>query len=225
MVKVTDDKLLQSDISNIVGSRAIIKIEVEGLHVDYHPALTISLSDKGEEVAFGGSVDICSNLTILSRDNHFYTHQQHANRSKVRMTTHGLLCQFDQLFPKTEPVLEDLRLIERLKNIKEWNAFVGSLFNQVHYMNRKRLNKQISSLSKNVKELPITASLIADVVAEAVVPTHDVYRFLDGQSNVWNYINYGTEQMKTEHSIQPAQVLTSNAKWTDLRLVYGFGAN
>lgn len=230
LVKVTDEELLQSDISTIVGSRAIIKIEVDDLYDDYHPALAISLSESGEEVAFGGSVDICSNLTILSQDRCFSTHKRHADRSKPRLTTKELLTQLDELFPQTEQVLEnDLRLIEQLKaqpvSIHHWNAFVGGLFSQIHYVNRKRLNKQIASLPKEVKDLPITASLLANVVAEAIEPAHDVYRFIDGMSNVWNCINYGTEQVKAYHGVPPQQILPNNTKWAELVLKHDFQGN
>lgn len=230
VVKMSDEELLEANISTIVGSKAIIKMEVKGLTEAYSPSIAISLSEHGEQIAFGGSVTICSNLTILNKDRYFSTHQRHANRNKKRMTFDELLVQIDDLFPRMDAVLEDdLKAIERYKNMPvskyQWDAFVGSLFSRIHYVNRKRLNRQIASLPLEIKDLPITASHLADIVAEAVEPSHDVYRFVDGVSSVWNCINYGTEQLKAVHGLPPQQVLQANSNWADIVVGHQFSNN
>ena len=91
-------------------------MEVKGLIEEYSPSVAISLSENGEQIAFGGSVAICSNLTILNKDRYFSTHQRHANRNMKRMTFEELLVQIDDLFPRMDAVLEDdLQAIERYK--------------------------------------------------------------------------------------------------------------
>ena len=107
----------------------------------------------------------------------------------------------------------------------QWDAFVGGLFSRIHYVNRKRLNKQIASLPPEMKNLPITASHLADIVAEAMEPAHEVYRFMDGMTSVWNCINYGTEQLKTVHGLPPQQILQVNANWADIVVDHRFSNN
>ncbi len=233
LLKVDDDELLNADISNIVGRRAIIKMEVKGFTDEFHPAVAISLSELDETVAIGGSVNICSNFTIFSKDNRFFTHSRHSrhtNGGVSRMTTDELLKELEKLFPKTEERLEqEIDFIEDLKkqqvSEKQWNAFVGQLFSRIHYVNRKRLRKEIAAVPKELKELPITSSLLADVVAEAIEPAHSVYNFVDGMTNKWNCINYGTEQIKTEHGHSPKLILEANSNWTELVLNHHFGSN
>lgn len=228
--KVTDEELLNAPIENLVGRRAIIKMEVQGWNEDYVPAIAISLSELGEEIAFGGSVSVCNNFTILSSDHHFSTYSRHSDRSRERMSTQELLNKVSGLFPKAELILkEDLSLIESLKaqavTVGQWNEFLGELFTQIHWVNRKRLNRQIASVPDEIKSLPITARMLANISAEAVEPAHPVYAFVDGMTNKWNCINYGTEQVKTEHGVSPKAVLETNANWTQLILDQDFSKN
>lgn len=229
LVKMSDNELLETNIESIVGSKAIIKMEVNGLVDGYSPSIAISLSGDGEQVAFGGAVTICSNLTIFNKDRFFSTHKRHSSNKK-RMTPEELLKEIDGLFPRMEEVLEeDLSLIDKYKNEpvtrKQWDAFVGSLFGRIHYVNRKRLKREIAGVPAEMKQLPVTASSLADIVAEAIEPAHDVYRFQDGMTSVWNCINYGTEQLKTEHGISPHQVLQANTNWAELVMKHSFTDN
>lgn len=227
VVKVTDAELLDAPIESLIGSRAIIKIEVRGLHDEYVPAIAINLNEHGEEIAIGGSVDVCSNFTILSSERRFTTHKRHRNKSKQRMTTTELLTKVNSLFPQTEKFLaQDLQIIEQLKNQPvsqaKWNEFMGGVFSQIHYVNRKRLNKQIATVPENIKNLPITASLLADIAAEAIEPAHDIYKFVDEYSTKWNCLNYGTEKIKAIHGLSPKLVLDANSNWTNLLLKHNF---
>lgn len=230
VVKVTDEELLNAPIDKLIGQRAIIKMEVQGWTEDYVPAIAISLSEKGEEIAFGGSVSICNNFTILSSDRYLSTYRRHRDRSRQRMTTQELLTEIGELFPQTEKIFEeDLDRIDALKaqpvSKAQWQQFVGGLFSQIHYVNRKRLNRQIASVPAKLKDLPITAGMLANISAEAVEPAHATYEFVDGYTNKWNCINYGTEQVKTEHGVSPNAVLETNANWTQLVLAHDFSKN
>ncbi len=223
--KVTDAELLETSPKNLVCNRAIIKIEVEGLSQDYFPAIAINLNEHGEEIAFGGNVKICNNFTILSAERRFSTFEK-----RKKISTNELLEQVKKLFPKTEKILaKDLKQIEQLKQTpvtrKQWNGFVGKLFGQIHYVNKMRLARRIAEVPNEIKALPITANLLAEITAEGYKPSYNSYEWEENVSNKWKVLNFGTEKTKAIHGISTKSVLDVNANWTKTVLDYNFSNN
>lgn len=227
LIKVTDQELLEAEVESLIGSRVIIKIVAHGLHDEIFPSLAISLNEDGEEIALGENVSICNNFTIFGADRYHSTFARHADNTKQRLSTTELREVINKLFPKTEVFLEDdLKLIENLKSQPVtrpgWYQFTGELFGQIHYVNRMRLARRIKELPREVKELPITATILADIAAEAEAPAHVEYSWEQDRSNKWNVINYGTELLKVEHGISPRTVLENNFHWTDMVMKRNF---
>jgi hypothetical protein len=205
LVELSDVELLATDVNNLIASRAIVTVDVQGLDAEFRPTLAINISPEGEEVAFGTTVDICTNFTIFSADRRFSTFQRHRDRTRPRLTTNDLLTQINGLIQSTEDILEgDLQEIDALRHQpvtrSQWHELAGELFTQVHYVNRQRLARNISALSAEEKALPVTASLLADIVAEAKQPTHEVYAWDGELSNRRNLVNFGTEQIKLRNA-------------------------
>lgn len=230
LAKVSDQELLEADVESLIGSRAIIKIVAHGLNDQIHPSVCISLNQEGEEIALGENVEICDNFTIFGAERYHSTFSRHANRMQRHLSAIELLESINKLFPQTEALLEhDLKLIEHLKSQvvprAGWYQFTGELFGRIHFVNRMRLERRISQLPREIKELPVTATLLANIVAEAESPSHSAYEWEGDLSNKWNVLNYGTELLKVEQGISPSLVLESNFQWADLVLNRTFSTN
>lgn len=224
---VTDEELLDSPSNSLIASKAIVKIQAKGLSDSYNPALAIHLTDKGESVGFGGNVTVCNNFTILNPDRLFSTFQRHRNRTKERMTTKELTEQLVDLFPSTELILtEELGLIEELKQSvvtrPQWHSFSGALFGRIHYVNRMRLDRQIATVPAEVKALPITAAMMAEISAEGESPSYNVYEWDGELNNKWSLINFGTGKIKVENGANPMTVLQTNLDWTKMVMAAEF---
>lgn len=230
LMRVSDEELLESHTNNLIASKAIIMLTVNNLYDDYHPSMAINISPEGEEIAFGNTVQICTNFTILQADNRFSTFQRHRDKSSGYLSLDALMKEVSGIFPKIETNLErDLKLIEELKQQKvhrdKWNMLLGELFSRIHYVNRQRLSRNIAALPAEVKNLPITSTLLAEIAAESVKPSHPDY-FWDGDySNKWNLINFGTEKIKLEAGVAPSTWMQTSANWAELIQERNFYAN
>ena len=230
LVKATDEELLAASPDTLVASKAILTLEVRGMHDDFRPTMAINLSPEGEEIAFGNTVNICTNFTILHADRRFSTLQRHRDKERPALRVQELIEAVDGIFPEVERYLEqDLALVERLKNQPvqrtEWNALLGELFSQIQYVNRQRLAANISAVPDALKKLPITASLLANIAAESMAPSHGVYAWDGDWSNKWHLINFGTEVIKLERGAPPISWMETNANWASLVMARDFSQN
>lgn len=221
LVQLSDEELLNADPNFLIASKAIVTIDVQGLGDDYRPTLAINMGPEGEEIAFGTTVNICTNFTILSANRRMSTLQRHRDRSKPRLTTSDLLKQIEALIGHTEAVYaSDLTAIDQLKQQpvtrRQWHELAGELFSQVHYVNRQRLARNIAAVSEEEKALPVTANLLANIVAEARQPSHEVYAWEGNETNRWNLVNFGTEQIKLQHGVPGNSWLQTSAAWAEL---------
>ena len=226
LLEVNDDELLQSRPNQLVASKAIVKMNVNGLNKEYSPSVAIALDSKAEEIAFGTNVKICSNFTIFSADCRFSTRE----RTKKRLITQELLEMINKLIPNTEKHFE--QALERIDSLTkqvvtkaQWNQFIGEWFSKIHYVNRMRLARIISKVPKEIKELPLTAALLAEICAEAIEPSHSIYDWEGEITNKWNCLNYGTEIIKASRGLATQAVIDNNIRWTSLLLGYNFSDN
>lgn len=230
LLLISDQELLDCSADTLIASKVIVKLEARNLYDDYRPSMAINLSPDGEEIAFGNTVDICTNFTILNADRRFSSHPRHRDRSKRFMTIQDLMNEIDKIFPRIEENLEsDLNFIDELKKItvhrSEWHTLVGELFSRIHYVNRQRLAKNIAAIPVEMKTLPITASILANISAESISPSHPEYEWEGDYINKWNLINFGTEIIKLESGAPPASWMETTENWGKLIIERDFSAN
>ncbi len=223
--KLTDEELLEADPGRLVAERAMAIITVKGIHDDYSPMLVVNMTDKGEEIAYGQNVEVCSNLTILHADQRYSTFQK-----GKRMKLEEILVEANSLMSRYEKNFDDdLKIIESLKKQEvsrtQWHQFVGELYCTIHPVNSHRLNRTLHLVPESRKDLPITATELGRIIVEADSPSHEVYRWDGDITNKWNLINWGTEMLKIERGSSDKSVLRTNSRWTQMVLEQDFSKN
>lgn len=222
--ELDDQELLDAPPESLVATKAMVTIRVKGVHEKYSPMLVINMTDRGEEIAFGEQVHICTNMTILHADHRFSTF------GRGRISLEELLTEAARLMNRNEQIFEeDLALMERLQQERvtrsAWHEWVGELYSRIHYVNGQRLSRRISTLSAEEKELPVTATELSRILMEATTPSHDEYQWEGDVTNKWNVLNYGTEKLKLLHGSSPNTVLKANSNWANMVIQRDFSLN
>lgn len=229
--QIDDQQLLNTDIRQLVVARAIGKLTIKGFHSEFSPSLAINISEKGTEFALGEMVSICSNFTILRSDLFFSTFQKikGANGNYVRLSIPDILRRLRKYMQEMERQFEeDFQKIETLKAITisqaEFHRFLGKMFSLIENVNHHRVQRTIKQLKGN-KSLPITGRQLGQIAVEAYQPRHDIYRWKNDQTTLWNLINYGTEILKFHRGSDSASVLRANSNWVNLVQSFPFKTN
>lgn len=98
----------------------------------------------------------------------------------------------------------------------QFEQFVGQQYIHIERFNHHKVSRNMDSLPDSHKKITLNGSQLSRIVLEADKPSHDVYRWQHEATNVWNIINYGTEEIKVERGTDFANVLGFNSGWVQL---------
>lgn len=217
--KVSKDELLEKDIEEIAISRAIATITVQGLHNEITPSIAVNISEKGEQLAWGDSVQICNNFTILSYDKLISNFNR--NRKSSKITLEDMKRKVDEYMLETEALFEkDLKLIAIMKALpihrREFHEFIGKIYSQVVYVNHHTINRIIKHIPMHEKQLVLNGSQLSKITVEAQIPSHSIYEWEGDYTSIWKILNFGTEVLKFQKGNDSLTVLRANRDWVKL---------
>ena len=226
--EASDHQLAEMDIESLAISRAIAKIEVQGLSGTTAPAIAININEKGEEFGWGVNVSLCSNMTIMSYEHLVSTYRKirGAGGSYTKMNLENIMGQMERYMEDMDKQFE-----EEQKQIAVWKEhfitrdeyfrFMGMQFNKIQVVNHHRVQRRIEELED--KELAVNGVQLGRIAVEANNPSYEDYKWDEENTSLWNVINWGTEVLKFQNGSDSATVLEANRNW--IQAVDGFSFN